>query len=102
MKITSIAIPNGMAFSDLKLSRATNGDMEFDSEILRDLFAVNRIDEELFFSGPDENLATLLIAWYQAALEMGEPKNPIMEDIAEEMRIENELGDGNSHPPGTA
>jgi len=98
----NIAIPEGMAFSDLSLSRTADGDLEFDADVIRRICAASGIDEALFFNAPEDNLAQLLTVWYAIARANGEPPDPVMEDTAQEALIEELRGQSVSHKPGRA
>jgi len=99
---TNIAIPEGMAFSDLRLSRTADGDLEFDADVIRRICAASGLDESVFFETPEDNLSQLLTTWYITARANGEPIDPVMEDIAAEALIEELSGQSISHKPGRA
>lgn len=79
-------------FSDLKLRRESNGDVSFETAVLR------RIDPEQILAG-EEAVSRLIVAWYGAHIKGGGAPDPTGEDLIAEAMIEGARG---SHQPGTA
>ena len=96
MSAVTIMIPDGLRFADLRLARDPSG------HPVELICAASGIDIEVFRSGPEDNVAGLLIAWYVAARSAGEPPDPVQDDLIAEVLLENTHGGGISHPPGRA
>jgi len=94
-----IVIPAGLAFADLKLTRENNGDVSFDTSVVRRIAEASGLDAEFFLSTDEDNAAGLIVAWYQDHRATGGAPDPTAEDLIAEARIE---GDGGSHYPGRA
>lgn len=98
-----IAIPAGMDFSELKLARdPVTGDVSFDWAPIERICSVSGVDIEAFRSGPEDNLAGLLTAWYRAHLSTGGAPDPVYQDLIGEVDLEDRCGHGMSHQPGRA
>ena len=100
--VTTLAIPEGLRFSELGLARDASGDVSFDWAPIERICQASGIDVELFRDGPEDNLASLLTAWYRAHLAAGGTRDPVYEDLIGEVRIEDEAGQLSSHAPGCA
>jgi hypothetical protein len=100
MKIT---IPENLEFSELHLVRgaSTAGAIEFDWEPIEAICDASGIDISVFYED-QAKLSSLLMAWYAKHRELGGAQDPVMEELIEEARIEDELGLGISHKPGNA
>jgi hypothetical protein len=98
----TIAIPEGLRFSDLKLARDPDGHVSFDWAPIERICRVNNLDVALFQDGPEDNLASLLTAWYRAHLAADGARDPVYEDLIGEVRFEDGAGQLTSHAPGRA
>lgn len=97
---TRFSVPPDLPFASLQLRRAADGTIEFDAQALGRLLAHNGIAPTAL---PDEDaVSELLTAWYLAHRAGGGDPDPTMQDLLAEMRAEDDLGDGLSHPPGRA
>lgn len=103
LKTMGIKIPEGLKFSDLKLSRdPKTGAVEFDWLPILKICEASEIDPEIFECGSEDNLSGLITAWYQHHIATGGIPDPVQEDLISEVKFENEHGGGISHKPGTA
>lgn len=94
----TVAIPAGLEFSDLKLRRESNGDVSFETAVLRRICEASSIDPEQILAG-EEAVSRLIVAWYGAHIKGGGAPDPTGEDLIAEAMIEGARG---SHQPGTA
>lgn len=101
-QLTKIAIPEGVAFADLDLARKPDGSVSFNWDPIEKICAASGVDVALFRDQDEDNVASLIAAWYAAAQAAGEPVDPIQEDLIKEILLEDERGGGLSHPPGRA
>ena len=82
MKSTPIAIPEGVAFADLRLARdPQTGDVSFNTAI------IDQVERE---SG------------LPAGFFMGQPEDALADDLIAEARAEDAAGQPYSHAPGQA
>lgn len=102
MTLTPITIPDGIAFHALKLARDPDGHVSFAWPPIEAICAASGLDMALFRDGPEDNVAGLIIAWYQQHLAHGGAPDPVAEDLLAEVRAEDRLGGGLSHQPGRA
>jgi hypothetical protein len=100
---TSIGIPAGLAFADLKLARdPQTGDVSFDQAVIEQICEANGLAPDHFMVRHEDALAELLTAWYRAHLAAGGAPDPVQEDLIAEAQAEDERGGGLSHQPGRA
>jgi len=101
-KPIKIGIPDDLDFSALKLARDPDGHISFDWGPIEAICAANGLDADLFRDGPEDNVSSLITAWYFAHLEQGGAPDSVQEDLLAEIRAEDALGGGFSHQPGRA
>jgi hypothetical protein len=103
MKIEiKITVPHELDFADLNLSRAPTGEVEFDWAPIERLCSSSGLDIALFRDSDEDNVASLLIAWYAVHLARGGAHDPVQDDLIAEAIAEDEHGGGISHQPGRA
>ncbi|MCW8806519.1 MAG: hypothetical protein OQK79_00230 [Rhodanobacter sp.] len=86
MKSTEIhiAIPEGVCFADLRLTRLSNGGVSFDVGVFQRVCDMSSLDFEQVRSGPPWVACGIIAAWYRAARQTGEPMDLVPEQIAAE------------------
>lgn len=95
-KTVRLAIPDGLRFADLKLARdPITGDLEFEWTPIERLCEANGLDLAVFRDQHEDNVGALLVAWYAAARENGEPPDLVEEQILAEVQAEEALGEHN-------
>lgn len=99
-QLTRVAIPEGLDFSDLHLVREADGSVSFDWGVIERICAASGLPVELLRDGPEDNIAGLLIGWYQAHRQRGGGADPVAEDLLGEVRAEDAAGQHASHAPG--
>lgn len=97
-----IAIPSDMDFSELRLSRDTDGAVSLDWAVIERICTASGMPVELLREGPEDNVAGLLIGWYCAHRERGGAADPVAEDLLAEVQAEDAAGQAFSHAPGRA
>ena len=97
-----ISIPEGLDFSALKITRTPGGHVSFDWSPINAICAESGIDLATFTETDEDNVAGLIMAWYQAHIANGGDPDPVAEDLIAEAQIEDERGGGFSLPPGRA
>ena len=98
----SIAIPDGVRFSDLRLARDPDGDVSVDFSVIEKICQASDFPFEPLRDGPEDNLASLIVNWYQAHLAQGGARDPVADDLIAEVEAEDRAGQAASHPPGRA
>lgn len=101
-RLTTINIPAGLAFADLKLARDADGMVSFDTAIISRIEAASGLPDG-FFMGQDEDAVSSLIAqWYGVHIAAGGAPDPVQVDLIAEVGFEDAHGGGISHAPGSA
>lgn len=101
-QLAKVAIPNGVDFSDLRLARDADGGVSFDWFVIERICQASGMPVEMLRDGPEDNVAGLIIAWYQAHLQQGGQPDPVADDLIGEVRAEDAAGQTTSHAPGRA
>lgn len=94
-----ITIPEGLPFSALRLSRESNGDVSFDTAVVRQICEASGLDQEQILDDGEDAVSGLIVAWYGVHRRDGGPPDPVADDLIAEALAEGERG---SHKPGTA
>ncbi len=100
--LIGLTVPPGTVFADLKLARDASGDVSFSTEVIKRVCDASGIDPAFFLAGDEDRLSALIIGWYRMHRDGGGPPDPVAEDLLAEVRAEDQLGGGISHPPGRA
>ncbi|WP_288076579.1 hypothetical protein [Pseudomonas sp.] len=101
-QLARVAIPDGLDFSDLKLAREPDGSVSFDWRVIERICAASGLPVELLSDSTEDNVAGLLIGWYQAHRQRGGVVDPVAEDLMGEVLAEDVAGQHASHAPGRA
>ena len=101
-KTTTAVIPDDVRFSDLRLARDPDGHVSFDWTPIERICAASGQDVAVFRDGPEDNLASLLSAWYHAHRAAGGERDAVYEDLIAEVQAEDAAGQHYSHAPGRA
>jgi hypothetical protein len=89
-KYLAFKIPEGLRFADLKLARDSDTlDISFDWQPVEHICEASGIDPSLLRDAPEDNISSLIVAWYAQHREAGGPKDPIAEQIIKEVRRED-------------
>lgn len=100
---TFARIPDDLDFSALKLARdPSTGAVDFDWRPIESICIASGLDVDLFRSGPEDNAASLISAWYAEHLARGGARDATMDDLIAEAAAEDLAGGGFSHQPGRA
>lgn len=99
---TTIAIPEGLQFSQLKLARENNGDVSFNWNVIETICTASGVPVDVLKNAPEDNTAALVIHWYTAHRQAGGAADPVAEDLLAETLLEEKHGQIVSHQPGRA
>ena len=103
MKSTPIAIPEGVAFADLRLARdPQTGDVSFNTAIIDQVERESGLPAGVFMGQPEDALAALITTWYSQHLAAGGERDAVADDLIAESRAEDAAGQPYSHAPGQA
>ena len=103
MKSTPIAIPEGVAFADLRLARdPQTGDVSFNTAIIDQVERESGLPAGFFMGQHEDALASLITTWYGAHRAAGGDADPVAEDLLAEVMAEDAAGQHYSHKPGCA
>src|SRR3990170_5476567 len=90
-----VSIPEGLDFSELHLARdPRTGAIEFEWAPIERICAASGLDVALFRSGPEDNVAGLITAWYAEHRGHGGAADTVQEDLLAEVRAEDGRGGG--------
>ena len=98
----TIQVPDDLEFSALKLARDADGMVSFDWRPIETICEASGIDIAIFRQAPEDNIASLLTAWYVEHRRRGGAPDLVQEDLIAEAAIEDSRGGGVSHAPGRA
>lgn len=91
--MTKITIPEHVRFADLQLTRdPITGDSEFNWDPLEIICEASNLDIDMFRHGPEDNVAGLITAWYQAHRAAGGEPDPVQEQLIAEVMAESVAG----------
>lgn len=99
--MTKINIPADIEFSGLRLARDADGGVSFDWAPIEQICTASGLDISMLQDKTEDNVAGLIVAWYQAHLAAGGDHDVVADDLIEEARAEYSRG-SLSHKPGTA
>lgn len=100
--LAQIIIPDDVRFSDLRLARESDGMVSFDWSPIERICAASGIDVALLRDGPEDNVSSLVVAWYAEHLRHGGERDPVQDDLIAETIAEDAAGQHASLPPGRA
>ena len=101
-QITKISIPDNLAFSDLHLSRDSDGSVSFDWAVIEQICQANKLPAQIFRDTTEDNVCGLIVGWYQAHKQHGGKYDAVAEDLISEVIAEEKAGQKVSHQPGRA
>ena len=101
-RLTRVSIPTDLSFSDLNLARDADGHVSFYRGVIERVCEASEIPSELFFGAHEDNVAGLIVQWYQAHIANGGARDPVADDLIAEQRAEDAAGQPFSYPPGRA
>lgn len=101
-KPVGITIPDDLDFAHLKMARDADGAVSFDWTPIERICSASGIDPSLFSDASEDNVSSLIVAWYRMHLAAGGARDPVQDDLIAEAELEDKHGGGLSHPPGRA
>jgi len=100
--LAQITIPDDVRFSDLHLARDQDGHISFDWTPIERICAASGLDVALLRDAPEDNVASLIVAWYAEHLRNGGERDAVQDDLIAETAAEDAAGQHHSLPPGRA
>lgn len=101
-RLVSIAIPDDLNFSDLKLSIEPGGSFSFDICVIERICRESKIPVSMLIDTPEANVVSLIMRWYELHLQNGGEPDPVMAHSFNEVMEEEKAGQPFSYPPGMA
>lgn len=101
MTTLTLKMPAGISFAALKLTRKPDGAISFDWTPIEAICTANGLDIAAFRERDEDNVAGLIIAWYQGHLANGGDRDTTADDLIAEVIAEEAAG-SLSHTPGRA
>jgi hypothetical protein len=101
--LVGFAIPDGVAFADLKLARhLPTGDVSFDWAPIEKICEANGLDVAVLRESHEDNVGAFLAAWYDSHRAAGGPIDLVAEQLLSEVQAEEGRGQGGVQAgPGT-
>lgn len=92
----------GVDYADLKLRYEPEGSdiVSFDADVLIAFCRANNLPADAWLN--EDNIATVMAKWYRLHRAAGGAPDPVREQIAFEVELEDRLGGGFSHEGGRA
>ncbi len=100
--LESLIIPEEIDFSDLRLSRHSDGSVSFDLDVIKRIFEISGVSEDIFLNASEDSVAGLVFNWYRKHLSNGGKADPVAEDLIAEAAAEDAAGQPYSFQPGSA
>jgi hypothetical protein len=101
MPAIKLLLPKNIDFSSLRLSRdPITREIFYEWEPIEALCEISGIDPEIFRSGPQSNVASLLVTWYAEHLRSGGQRDPVADQIFIEAITEAQYGKDRVQPGG--
>lgn len=101
-QIARVNIPDDLDFSDLRLARDPDGSVSFDWDVVERICKASGLPVEMFRDTSEDNVAGLIVSWYQAHRQNGGAADPVAEDLICEVIEEEKAGQNVSYQPGRA
>ena len=92
MPTMKISIPDGLDFSDLRLSRSDDGSVIFSWEPIEAICKESDIDPDFFRHSHEDNVSALIVGWYAEHRQRGGEQDAVAEELLEEIRLEDLTG----------
>lgn len=97
----NLAIPAGIEFADLKLSRdASTGDVSFDWSPIEAICDASGVDVRNFKECDEDNIGGLIVTWYAAHRVAGGVPDLVAEQLLAEVQAEAVAGMAGVQPGG--
>lgn len=101
-KLIKISVSPELNFAELNLRRKPDGQLSFNWEPIERLCANNGLDIAIFRDTHEDNVSSLIVAWYMEHLAQGGDRDPVQDELIAEAIAEDKHGGGYSHQPGRA
>jgi hypothetical protein len=84
--LLTLKLPEGYAFSDLKLRRCDDDAIDLDMELVRLICKINGLDFEKVCQDPGPVVTSILTVWYKSHLAAGGQPDALMEVLKSQGR----------------
>jgi hypothetical protein len=79
--LLTLKLPEGYAFSDLKLRRCDDDAIDLDMELVRLICQINGLDFERVCQNPGPVVTSVLTVWYKSHIAGGGLPDALMEEL---------------------
>lgn len=100
--VAKVVIPDGLLFSDLQLTRESDGEISFNWNAIERICKASGLPVEMFRDASEGRVSGLIVGWYQEHRQRGGESDPVADDLIAEVVAEERAGQSFSHPPGRA
>ena len=101
-RLVRIAIPDDITFKDLKLGIESDGSYSFDMQVIERICKESNLPLSIITDTPEDNVANLIMRWYELHLQNGGEPDPVMTHSFNEVLAEEKAGQSFSYPAGKA
>ena len=101
-RLVNISIPDDLNFKDLKLGIEADGSYSFDLKVIERICKESNLPLSMITDAPEDNVASLIIRWYELHLQHGGEPDPVMAHSLDEVLAEEKAGQSFSYPAGQA
>lgn len=79
--LLTLKLPEGYAFSDLKLRRCADDAIDLDMDLVRLICTINGLDFDKVCQNPGPVVTSILTVWYKRHLADGGAPDALMEEL---------------------
>ena len=97
-----LKIPEDLTFGDLGLSRDPDGSVSFNWAAIERLCAASGLPADQLRDWSEDDISSVIVAWYRVHRQNGGTPDPVAEDIIAEVVAEDRAGQNFSYQPGRA
>lgn len=101
-RLVNISIPDDLNFKDLKLGIESDGSYSFDMQVIERICKESNLPLSMITDAPEDNVASLILRWYELHLQNGGEPDPVMAHSFNEVLAEEKAGQSFSYPAGKA
>lgn len=79
--LLTLKLPEGYAFSDLKLRRCADDAIDLDMDLVKKVCGINGLDFQKVLQNPGPVVTTILTIWYKTHIADGGEPDAVMEEL---------------------
>jgi len=78
---TTLKLPQGYTFADLKVRRCADDAIDLDMDIVKLICKLNGLDFDKVCANPGPVVSAILSVWYKSHMDQGGEPDPLMESF---------------------